>query len=388
VSAALRRWRFAAFLPEEMARDEKRIELRPVDDSPPVLEATVHRLESDSSRLRVQPVRVENKREAPQVSQRLNLPDKDVVETRTYQPGIEVLIETDTANPDQYEEDWGKASAEQKHIPWGWFALIAILLAVALTWSLSQVRDATTQVEQLKVETATVLKNDAEEELEAAQLVDRIDSAVRGFFRAKSIDGMVSFVRQPERVRPLMEIHYSKTPLVSHTVLNMRRLNPLTLDQRGEFWVASVELDNHETKNLVMEVPEGGAAKIDWETLVCYQPMEWDTFATERPSDTSLEFRVHVQEDHFYSHEFADSSKWACFRLTTLGSKETVFGYAKANGDIARALHDLLARNRGAAFSVIVRLSIPAGLQSRSGVVIEKLMNPRWIYLDLPDTGS
>ncbi len=370
-----------------MARDEKRIELRPVDDSPPVLEATVHRLESDSTVKRVTPVRVSNKREEPTVSQRLDLPDKDVVETRTYQPGIEVLIENDAANPDLYEEEWGKAAAEQKHIPWGWFALIAILLVWAMTWSLSQVRDSTSQVEQLKVETATVLKTDAEEDLKAAQLLDRIDSSLRRFFRAKNIDEMMPFVRHPERVRPLMENHYSKTPVVPHTILNMRRLSPLTLDHRGDFWAASAELDNHEIRNLVIEVPEDGDARIDWETLVCYQPMKWDTFATERPSDTSFEFRVYVQEDHFYSHEFADSSKWACFRLTALGGDETVFGYAKADGDLARALHDHLSKNRAAHFPAIVRLSIPGSLQSRSGAVIEKLVNTRWIYLDPPDTG-
>jgi hypothetical protein len=29
-----------------------------------------------------------------------------------------------------------------------------------------------------------------------------------------------------------------------------------------------------------------GGIRIDWETLVCYQPMKWDDFAVKRPPDS------------------------------------------------------------------------------------------------------
>jgi hypothetical protein len=38
--------------------------------------------------------------------------------------------------------------------------------------------------------------------------------------------------------------------------------------------------------------------------------------------------------------------------------------------------------------NLILRLMVPEGLQSRRGVVIEKVMSPRWIYLEPPDPGS
>ena len=108
----------------------------------------------------------------------------------------------------------------------------------------------------------------------------------------------------------------------------------------------SVELDNHETRNLIIEITDSGEPKIDWETLVCYQPMKWDQFARSRPDGNSFDFRVYVEPDNFFSHEFTDSSRWNCFRLTALDSDETLFGYAKADEPVAAELLALLEPKR------------------------------------------
>ena len=85
------------------------------------------------------------------------------------------------------------------------------------------------------------------------------------------------------------------------------------------------------------------------------------------------------------SHEFADSSRWNCYRLTALDGDETLFGYAMADSEVAKSIVNLLNQNQGRKTSLILRLSVPEGVLSRSGVVIEKLLSPRWIYLDPPE---
>ena len=55
---------------------------------------------------------------------------------------------------------------------------------------------------------------------------------------------------------------------------------------------------------------------------------------------------------------------------------------------IARQIMDQIRRNPGRRCSLILRIGIPEGLQSRSGVVIEKLVSPRWLYIEEPDSGS
>ena len=97
-----------------------------------------------------------------------------------------------------------------------------------------------------------------------------------------------------------------------------------------------------------------------------------------------MDFRVYVERDHFNSHEFSDTAQWTSFRLTALDSEETLFGYAKAGGEEERKLLETIEANAGRRSSVILRLVIPEGLQARRSAVIEKLVNPRWLYIDPP----
>lgn len=368
-----------------MARDDKRFELRPVDDHEEPEEAPVIRLESDTTSQRAKPVRLSVSPELANASQRLELPGREESVSRTHQPGIEALIETEAANPDFLEQDWGKHSTHQRAIPWGWFALIGLILAGGVIWSLSGVKDAEIKADQIRIATETVLGDEAKEELEASKLVDGIETTIRSFFQATSVESLARLVRDPERVRPLMDHHYQGKLVPTTRVVRIKPLQPLTLDNRANFWMTTVELADLPNRNLVIEILDTGEPRIDWETLVCYQPMKWDSFAADRPAGSSLDFRVHLEQDSFFSHEFADSTRWHCFRLTAPDSEETLFGYAKANGETARALLNLLNQNQGRKTSAILRVSIPEGIQSRRGVVIEKLLSPRWLYINPPE---
>ena len=183
-----------------------------------------------------------------------------------------------------------------------------------------------------------------------------------------------------------MDAYYGGKSVPMKRLIRTKVLQPLTLDQRANFWMESVELANHDSRNLIIEIQESGEPRIDWETMVCYQPMKWDSYATDRPSGTSFDFRVYLEADNFYSHEFSDPLIWNCYRLTALDSEETLFGYAKANEEVALILQEITRQNQGRRASIIVRLTVPDGVQSRRGVVIERVLSSRWIYLDPPDT--
>ncbi len=371
-----------------MAREEKKVELRPEKQEVKIRPAVVIRLESEETLQRAKPVRIgaqplENKR-----PRRLGLPSREEGEMRTYQPGIEALMETDAGNYDQLEANWGAHSMHHRSIPWGWFVLIALLLAGGVIWSLSSVNDADDRAHEIRIAAENVLIDDEKEDREAADLIDTIHQTTQRFFDATTIDSLLTLVRQPDRVRPLMEIRFAGKPMAPHRLREFRMLQPLTLDNHGNFWMASVELDNSEVQNLILEILPSGEARVDWETLVCYQPMKWDDFALQKPRSTSMDFRVYVEQDNFFSHEFADSRRWNCFRLTALGSEETLFGYTPADSGLSQEILSQFQQNGSLKASMILRLVIPEGIQSHSGVVIEKLMSPRWLYMDPPGSGS
>lgn len=373
-----------------MARKDKPLELRTVDDSTPE-PAPAIRLDNRETELRARepkPVRLGPSVLEAGVSRRLELPDRDEVELRTHQPDIDVLIEAEASNADQLEEQWGEATIRRHPIPWGWFVLISLAIIGAVLWSLSRVEEADVKAVVIRTETQSALVDEEAEEREAAQLIDRIDKALRNFAAVTSVESLARLVRQPERVLPLMRLYYADKPVYCGPLKSIKKLQPITLGNRGNFWVATVVLGDGEAHSLVLEIGDSGKLLVDWETFVCYQPMKWDDFAIQRPAGTSLDLRVYAETDNFHSHEFADADQWVCFRLTALDGEETLFGYARTDSPEAQEILSTVRTNQGGRVSLILRLGIPEGLKSRRGVVIEKVLSPLWLYMDPPDSGS
>ena len=369
-----------------MAREIKKLELKPVDDAAEEL-APVIRLANKETEQREKPVRLAMP-EVALVSQRLDVPAREDVESRTHQPSIEELVDRAGPNPDLLEQAWAKNTTHHQNVPWGWFILFGTLIAAAIIWSLNGVKKADVQAKEILVATESIIDNDARENQEASDLIAKIEAATRKFFDTTSVSELATQVRHPERVIPLMQAHYGDKPIPTQGFRRTNILQPVTLGTHGNFWMETVELANHQTRNLLIEILDSGEPRIDWETLVCYQPMKWDTFVTERPQSTTLDFRVYAEQDTFFSHEFSDPNVWSCFRLTALDSEETLFGYAKKSEQTSRDILEILNLSQGKRSSIILRVNIPEGLQSRRGVVIEKMLSPRWIHLDPPDSGS
>ena len=373
-----------------MARDDKPVRLRPVDEeleeSTPVIRLGKRELRGPTPEIPM--LRLDPKPDEPEVSRRLDLPDKEQVELRSFQPGIDVLIDSETTDPNQLEAGWGEAAERKYPIPWGWFVLIGLIIAGAVAWSIFRVEEADKDVAKVRRESREVLVDDQTEDREAALLVAKVESTIQAYFDAKTPDGLIALSRQPDRVGPLIRSYYADKPVHSGSLRDIRSLQPLTIDDRGTFWAAVVSLDSGKSKNLLLEVVNPGEVRVDWETLVCHQPMDWDQFAIRRPAGTSMDFRVYVEPDNFHSHEFSNAGEWSCFRLTTLHGEETLFGYVRAGDPMEKQLLASLQRNGGRKLAVILRLIVPEGIKSRRGVVIEKIICERWIHVDPPDSGS
>jgi len=373
-----------------MPREEKRVELRTIDDEalPPRPVIRLRRQDIQPEEDERPPIRLGWGADENREPSRLHIPSREQLELRTHPPGLEALIESDAANPELTEQNWGGESASRQPVAWGWFALIGLALASALIWSLSHLEKADVQADRIRSETQSVLVKEQQEETEARQLVDRLEASLRSYFSATTVDSLSRMVRHRERVTPLMLQYYSGRPVFTAPVKSVKKLQPLTLENRGNFWMGSVILANGAVRNLIIEIDPSGQPLIDWETLVCHQPMDWNAFVRQRPAGTSLDFRVYAEPDIFFSHEFADAARWRCYRLTALDSEETLFGYVPAGGGEAQTLDQLIQLNGGRKTSMILRLGIPQGLQSRRGVMIEKVISPRWLYIDPPVPSS
>lgn len=347
-----------------MARDGKKFGLTPVDDEART-PRTVIRLESEGAVSR----RIEAPPQDAPVAMRLDLPERDDGTMRiTPPPASEALIDGYIPLSELTAPDWAPDSRPRR---WPW-AVAAI--AAAFLWYL--IPDSPPQPASPSPSHA----KDAE-----LAMIDQIESTIRGFFMAGDIAALLAKVRHPDRVRPLMEDYYKDHPVFTSPLATIGLLEPIELGGQTGFWMGTVELRNHEKRNVLVEVSGDGSARIDWETLVCYQPMAWDDFARSMP-DKSFEFRVNMEPENFLVHDGPDINKWSCFRLTAPDSEETVFGYAERGSDTENLLRGTINRNDGARTAVILQLRPMTGNDPRKGAKIEKLVAPRWIFLNPPNT--
>ena len=368
-----------------MARVKKPVELRTVDDGP-APRVTVLRLGVENQPVRLIP---ENKDTYQAPAARLVVPAVEWADNRrSHQPGVEVLIEPEDTSVPETEEGWSRVEVRRYPVAWGWFALVALLLAWAVFWSLSHVQQAQPLIKAEQQLAGVTAEESATSDRALADLIQGMERQVKAFCDAGTLEAMLPLVRQPEVVGPLMKRYYAKTPLRALGFKRVRGFQGALVGADRDFWLFSVVLGDGSSRQIQVEQEVSGKFGVDWESAVMYQPMNWDDYARQRPPNSTMNFRVHVEEDHFFTHEYADSDRWASFRLSTPGGDETLFGYAPRGGKLENELLRLIEQNDKKPAPVILRLSLPANTKSHRGVIIEKVASPRWIYVDPPQTES
>lgn len=114
-----------------------------------------------------------------------------------------------------------------------------------------------------------------------------IARSLSGFFTAGSIDEKLQWVRDPERVRPLMASFYAA-----------HEFKPQAFAELG--WVRSVEepgyrfgyvqarFENAEPVSVIVEELADGRVVVDWESSVRYGEMSWREFLQAKPERPTL----------------------------------------------------------------------------------------------------
>lgn len=118
----------------------------------------------------------------------------------------------------------------------------------------------------------------------------QIESTLRQFFEADDIGQKLAFVRDPLRVRPLMERYYKSRP--SHS-LEWKSLGwVLPVEEPGfRLGYAQAILANAEPVSVIMEELADGSFRVDWESSVRYGELDWGEFIKTQPESPKL-FRV------------------------------------------------------------------------------------------------
>jgi hypothetical protein len=369
-----------------MSRPSKPLQVRPVDDLHAEPESVVRLAYGPEDKFKnvEAPVLLGSGADYTGPKGRVKLPLREDLETRSSEPGVESLIDPEHTATELVENVWGEHTKNAKPVAWGWFALLVVLMVGAAIWSLYNIERSGDLSRVIQEEAKSLLSKEEEEERNAARLIDQMEATLRKFHTATTVSSLLPLVRHPERVKPLMEQYYGGKPISINRLRSIRSMSPLTLNNRADFWLASVRQSDDITKNIILQINEDGEALVDWETYVCYQPMGWTDYVTKRPAGTTMDFRVYARPDNFLSHEFNNPSQWLCFQLNAQDSDEYLYGYVDSNSEVAEQMLSAINQNEGETTSLILRLYIPENLEAKRAVIITKIVSANWLFIDPP----
>lgn len=114
-----------------------------------------------------------------------------------------------------------------------------------------------------------------------------IMDAVKACLAADNMEARLNHVRDPRRVRPLMEAHEKRVPWISRRMRDIGWVVPVDEPVCRLVLVEALFEDSEPAQVIVEETPDGDF-KIDWESLVCYGDMAWDEFQRTKPSKPCL----------------------------------------------------------------------------------------------------
>ena len=353
-------------------KDEKRVELRLVDDEPSSTEEVL-RLD----RGEVVPVgRLELEPE-PERAEKLGA-EAPEFQRRSHEPGVEKLIEEFGESVDP-EELWVEPG--RRAVPYGWFVLILLMVVSVVVASLWWGREGEGRVEEVREVVKQRVEGDELAQKEAEELVRKIEDKLRDYTLAHDPDSLLRHVRDPERVEPLIADWYSRHEPGIPDFARMGGISPLFVEGM-EFWQAAYENELGRTRRVLLTLVNG-EPKVDWETDVCYQPLPWDEYVKRLPEGVALDFRVYCVPDamSLYSHEFQNEADWRAYQLTALNAGEYLMGYASRDGAVDRRLREIHEGNQGRPVTAVLRLRRPSGAVSPRGVVIEEIVSENWVIV-------
>jgi hypothetical protein len=182
------------------------------------------------------------------------------------------------------------------------------------------------------------------------------ENLVRSFLNAQGWVGKSQFVRDQERVTPLMQAYYAAQSsevapgLTPKVITSSAPSYYYRADQlKAPYSKVSVEFTDGSTKHFVVEfMPDG--PKIEWESSVAYCPTDWKSILTSLPSDNAEPslLRVTACLDDYYNHQYADRKAYVSVYLQDALTGEPLGnGYiSRTSQDGQRLLHSLAGTNR------------------------------------------
>mgnify|MGYP003678496784 CR=1 FL=1 len=207
-----------------------------------------------------------------------------------------------------------------------------------------------------------------------------IEETVKIFLNTETVTERLKYVRDGERVLPLMKKYYGGEEIEPE---GFNDFDKSELSYRGDMVTSMVEIDDYSSVPIaVMRIvtkvigEDEVSYKIDWESWVGFCEMSLEEMKIQRPN-TPVLVRVIASGDRYYNFDFADDEKWDSCKLLFRDSDETISGYVKVGSKASKQLADLRRTDDNMPFTL--KVVYPANGRSKSQVEIVEVVEKGWI---------
>ena len=153
---------------------------------------------------------------------------------------------------------------------------------------------------------------------------DHYDAIVKrlvAYFAAGSPQEMLQYVRDRQRVAPLVSRYYARLPYSPRILRDLPTVESMVVVDG--FVVVPVTVGTDRQFLVPLDVQAG--LKVDWEATVGYSEMPWEEMKSVRPKESVL-LRAYVRADNYYNFEFTND-KYVVLKLTDPTKNHVLFGY-------------------------------------------------------------
>ncbi len=282
-------------------------------------------------------------------------------------------------------EDWAKHEGKSLRVRWlpvagaGLVVLVAVALVAYLWFDLPGGRTVLSEDWRAAPVLVTPERDGGNERVneEGYEIpAKELEAVVRRFFAAETIDEMARWVRDRERVLPLMRGFYARRGHEFRPEACKAVGEDETAFVEGAMTAVLVTLGDWSQRQIALRETPGGFL-VDWESWVGYSEMSWEEFARDKPVEPRV-FRVRMKREAYYNFGFSDDSQWLCFRLLS-PADDMLWGYAREESAPGK-LHTWHLGDREEL--VTLRLRFPENATRPDQVVIDGIVASGWVVHD------
>ena len=217
-----------------------------------------------------------------------------------------------------------------------------------------------------------------EENVDKAEEFDfeELERVVKGFSNSGTVTERLAFVREPERVRPLM-LHYYGGEQIEAEGYNS--LDKTQVSYQKGFFTTYVQTSDFSEFSIVIEnLGKDGDTHylIDWESWVGYGDMKPEEMRERKPIEPQL-MRVMISNTDYYNYHFSDELEWSSFRLGVRDSEFPFLGYLKRGSEMEQELRASLKEQSSVPFAI--KVAYPPNSRSMDQVEVVEILSAGWV---------